>query len=163
MSTQYLVEWDSKNQQRRGEWRGDYSNFTKVETFLVSLKLKAIWGNLALNHSSLPLPLNTSFVQFGQVENIRGHLFEKIFLVCFSPLSPQAEKKEDYEHFVNHFQMYVSRTFIKAKKSVIWVEYPMSSKFYLSKRGRYFSQFIDKYLKIEEVKYPIHYLATFEN
>ena len=35
---------------------------------------------------------------------------------------------------------------------------PMSSKFHLSKRKRYVSQFINKYLKIEEVKYLIHYV-----
>ena len=34
----------------------------------------------------------------------------------------------------------------------------MSSKFHLSKLKRYFSQFIDKYLKIEEVKYLIYYV-----
>ena len=136
----------------------DYSNFTKGETFLVSQKQSAIWGNLTLHHSCLPLPKNTSFLQFGQVENIRGHLFDKIFLVCFSPLSPQAEQKEDDEHFANHLQMYVSRTFTKAKKSVICAEYPMSSKFHLSKWKTYFSQFIDKFLKIEEVEYLIHYV-----
>ena len=115
LSTQYLVVWGSKKQQRR-EWY--YSNFTKGETFLVSLKLSTIWGHLILHHSCLPLPDKTSFFQFGQVENIRGHLFEKIFLVCFSPLSPQAEQKEDDEHFANHLQMYINRTFTKAKSSV---------------------------------------------
>ena len=34
----------------------------------------------------------------------------------------------------------------------------MSSKFHLSKWKRYFSQFIDKFLKIEEVEYLIHYV-----
>ena len=105
-----------------------------------------------------PLPKKTSFLQFGQVENTQGHLFEKIFLICCSPLSPQAEWKEDDEHFANHLQMYVSRTLTKAKQFVIYAEYPMSSKFHLSKWKRYFSQFIDKYLKIEEVKYLIHYV-----
>ena len=100
----------------------------------------------------------SSFLQFGQVENIHGHLFEKIVLICFSPLSPQAEQKEDDEYFTNHLQMYVSRTFTKAKKSVICAEYPMSSKFHLSKWKTYFSQFIDKYLKIQEVEYLIHYV-----
>ena len=38
LSTQYLVVWGSKNCQRRG-W--DYSNFTKGEKFLVSLKQSA--------------------------------------------------------------------------------------------------------------------------
>ena len=124
--------------------------------FLVSLKLSAIWCNLTFYHSCLPLPKKTSFLQFGQVENIGGLLFEKIFLVCFSPLFPQAEQKEDDEHFVNLFQMYVSRTFTRTKNSVIYAEYPMSSKFHLSKWKRYFSHFIDKYLKIEEKEYLIH-------
>ena len=136
----------------------DYLNFTKGENVLVSLNLSAVWGNLTLNHSGLFLPKKTSFLQFGQVENICGLLFEKIFLVCFSPLSLQAEQKEDDEHFANHLQMYVSRTFTKAKKSVICAEYPMSSKFHLSKWKTYFSQFIDKFLKIEEVEYLIHYV-----
>ena len=34
----------------------------------------------------------------------------------------------------------------------------MTSKFHLSKWKTYFSQFIDKYLKIEEVEYLIHYV-----
>ena len=34
----------------------------------------------------------------------------------------------------------------------------MSSKFHLSKRKTYFSQFIDKFLKIEEVEYLIRYV-----
>ena len=46
--------------------------------------------------------------------------------------------------------MYVSKTFIKVKRSVLCAEYlPMSSKFHLSKWRTYFSQFIDKFLKIE--------------
>ena len=87
-----------------------------------------------------------------------GHLFEKMFLLCFSPLSLQAEQKENDEHFANanHLQMYVSGTFTKTKKSVICSEYTMSPKFHLSKWKTYFSQFIDKYLKIEEVEYLIH-------
>ena len=91
----------------------------------------------------------SSFLHFGQVENIHGTYLKKNFLICFSPLSLQAEQKEDDEHFANHLQMYVSRTFTKAKKSVICSEYPMSSKFHLSKWKSYFSQFIDKFLKIE--------------
>ena len=34
----------------------------------------------------------------------------------------------------------------------------MSWKFHLSERKTYFSQFIDKFLKIEEVEYLIHYV-----
>ena len=34
----------------------------------------------------------------------------------------------------------------------------MSSKFYLSKWKTYFFQYIDKFLKIEEVEYLIHYV-----
>ena len=142
-----------KKQQRR-EWIIQISQ--KEKLFQSHKKLSAIWGNLILHHPSLPLPKNT--FQFGQVENINGYLFEKIFLICFIPLYPQAEQKEDDEHFANHLQMYVSRTFPKPKKSVICAEYPMSSKFHLSKWKTYFSQFIDKFLKIEEVEYLIHYV-----
>ena len=42
----------------------------------------------------LPRPFEkrpSSFLQFGQVENKHGHLFEKIFLIFFIPLFPQAE------------------------------------------------------------------------
>ena len=102
----------SKKQQRRG-W--DYSNFTKGETSLVSLKLSAIWNNLTLHHSCLSLPKNTSFFQFGQLENICWHSLEKIFLVCFSPLSPHAGQKEVDEHFANHLQMYVGRPLLRPK------------------------------------------------
>ena len=45
-----------------------------------------------------------------------------------------------------------------AEKSVIFAEHPMSSKFHLSKWKTYFSQFIDKFLKIEEVEYLNHYV-----
>ena len=114
----------------------------KRRIFLVSLKLSAIWGNLTLHHSCLPLPKNTSFLQFGQVKNIHGYLFEKIFLVCFSLLSPQAEQKEADEQFANHLQIYVSRTFTKAKKSVICAEYPMSSKFHSSKLENIFHKLL---------------------
>ena len=70
----------------------------------------------------------------------------------------QAEQKDDDEHFVNHLQMYVSRTFTKTNKSVLCTEYPISSKFHLSKRKTDFSQFIDKFLKTAEVEYLIHYV-----
>ena len=63
LSTQYLVIWGSKKQQSRG-W--DYSNFTKEEHFLVSLKLSALWSNLTLHHSCLPLlkrPLSSSLAK----------------------------------------------------------------------------------------------------
>ena len=52
--------------------------------------------------------------------------------------------------------MYVSGTFSKTKKSVIYAEYPTSSKFHLFKWKTYFSKFIDKYLKIDEVEYLIY-------
>ena len=35
----------------------------------------------------------------------------------------KVEKKDD-EHFANHLQMYVSKTFTKANKSVLCAEYP---------------------------------------
>ena len=83
---------------------------------------------------------------------------KKIFLICFSPLFPQAEWKEDDEHFAKHLQMYISRTFTKAKKSRICAEHPMSSKLHLSKWKTYFSQFIEKFLKIEVAEYLILYV-----
>ena len=53
--------------------------------------------------------------------------------------------------------MYVSRNFTKTKKYVLCVEFPMNSKFHLSKWKTYFSQFTDTFWKIEEVEYLIHY------
>ena len=71
----------------------------------------------------------SSFLHFGQVENIHGNYLKKNFLICFSPLSPQAEQKEDVEYFANHLQMYVSKTFTKAIKSAYAEStHPMSSK-----------------------------------
>ena len=111
-----------------------------------------------MHHPSLLRPKKTSLFQFVQVENIHGHLFEKIFLICFCPLSPQTEQKEDDENFANHLQIYVSRTFTKAKKSTICAEYPVNSKFHVPKCKTYFPQFINKFLKIEEVEYIIYYV-----
>ena len=108
-----------------------------------------------MHHPSQPLP-KKSFL-FPSVW--LGREFTWAFvLFCFSPLSPQAEYKKDDEHFANHLQMYVSRTFTKAKKSVICAEYPMSSKFHLSKWKTYFSEFIERFLKIEEAEYLILYV-----
>ena len=87
----------------------------------------------------------------------KGETFFRNFLIWFSPLSPQAEQKQDDEQFVNDLQIYVSRTFTKAKRYVLSAEYPISSKFHLSKCKIYFFQFIDKFLKIEEVEHLIHY------
>ena len=83
---------------------------------------------------------------------------KKKFLVCFSPLFPQAEQREDAERFANYFQVHVSRTFTKAKNSGTCTKYPKSTKIYLSNWKIYFYQFIDKYLKIEEMEYLIHYV-----
>ena len=87
-----------KNSKGRG---GIIQISRKEKIFQSHKKLSAIWINLTLHHPSLPLPKKTSFLQFGQVENIHGHSFEKIFLICFSPLSPEAEQKENDEHFFN--------------------------------------------------------------
>ena len=83
---------------------------------------------------------------------------KKNFLICFSPLSPQAEKKEDGEHFDNHLQISVSRAFTKAKKSALCAEYPVSSKSHLPKWKKYFPQFIDKFSKTEDVEFLIRYV-----
>ena len=100
----------------------------------------------------------SSFLHFGQLVNIHGHLFEK--KTSWFVLAPYAHRqsRKDDEHFANHPQIYVSKTFTKTKISVLCAEYPVSSKFYLSKWKTYFSQFIDKFLKIEEVEYLIHYV-----
>ena len=52
--------------------------------------------------------------------------------------------------------MYVSRTF-KAK-NMQYVQNPNELRILLSEWKTYFSQFIDKFLKIEEVEYLIHYV-----
>ena len=75
-----------------------------------------------------------------------GTYLKKSFWFVLVPYPPQVEQKKDDEHLSNELQMYVSKM------------YPMSSKFHLSKQKTYFSQFIDKYLKIEEVEYLIHYV-----
>ena len=144
---------------KNSKGRGGIIQISQEEKLFQShKKLSGNWGNLTLHHPSLSLPKQTSFLQLVQVENIHGLLFQKIFLICFSPLSPQVEQKEDDKYFANHLHMYVSRTFTKAKKSLIFTKYSVSSKFHLSKWKTYFSQFIDKFLKIEEVEYIIHYV-----
>ena len=103
--------------------------------FLGSQKTKCYLGVIS-PCTILPCPFHktsSSLFQFGQVENKREHLLEKIFLICFSLLSLQAEQKEHDEDFAHHLQLYVSRTVTKAKKSVMCPEYPMSSKLHLSK------------------------------
>ena len=51
---------------------------TKGETFLVSQKLRAIWGNLTLYHPSLPLSKKTFlFPSFWPGKKYTWHLFEK--------------------------------------------------------------------------------------
>ena len=77
--------------------------------------------------------------------------------MCFRTLSPQTQQKEDDEHFANHLQMSVG-PLLRAKNYAICPEYPMSSKFDLSKWKTYFSQFIDKFLNNEELEYLIHYV-----
>ena len=55
--------------------------------------------------------------------------------------------------------MYVSRTFAIAKKSVLCVEYPSNEiKIPFIQMENIFSQFIDKFFKIEEVEYVVHYV-----
>ena len=61
-------------------------------------------------------------------------------------------------YFEINLHWLLSRTFTKAKKFVLCAEYPMSSKSHLSKWKTYFSQFIEKFLKIQEVEYLINYV-----
>ena len=154
LSTQHLLVKGSKKQQRR--W--DYSNVIKGETFLVYVISGVISPCI-----TLPCPFQKGpsfFLHFGQAENIHStYLKKKNFLICFSPLSPQAEQKEDDEHFANHLQMYVMRPLLRPKNLYYSQNtHPISSKFHLSKWKTYFPQFIDKFFKIEEVEYLIHYV-----
>ena len=123
--------------------------------------MSAVWLNLTLHHRSLPSPKNTFVFHsvWASCQYPRALIWrKKNFLIWFSLLFPQEEWKEDDEHFANHVQIYVSRTSPKAKISALCAEYPMSWKLHLSERKTYFSQFIDKFLKIEEVEYLIHYV-----
>ena len=86
-------------------WDGTIQILQKEKFVQSHKKLSVTWGNLILYHPFLSLPNQISFFQIVQVGNIRGHLFEKRFLISFSPLSPQVEQKEDDEHFSNHLQM----------------------------------------------------------
>ena len=122
LSTYYLVVRGSKKQQKRG-W--DYSNITNGETFLALFGVISPCTSLTCPFQKRPY----SFLQFGQVETIHGHLHEKKLPDLFYPLFLQAEQKEDDEHFANHLQMYVRRTIAKLKKSVLCAEYSMISKF----------------------------------
>ena len=56
----------------------------------------------------------------------------------------QAELKENDEHFANHLQMYVSKTFTKAKKSVLCAEYPSNELKIL-------------FIQIENIFFPIYW------
>ena len=76
----------------------DYSNFTKGETFLVSLKLSAIWGNLTSHYSCLLLPKKSSFLQFGQAENV--HAGADLGLLQY----PRWSKTISYYHKTLHLE-----------------------------------------------------------
>ena len=90
-----------KKQQRSG-WI--IKILQKEKLFQSHKKLSAIWGNLTLYLPSLSLSKKTFL--FPSVWPSTQRIY-----MALSPLSPQAEQKEDDEHFANHLQMYVSRTF----------------------------------------------------
>ena len=56
----------------------------------------------------------------------------------------QAELKENDEHFANHLQMHVSKTFTKAKKSILCAEYPSNELKIL-------------FIQIENIFFPIYW------
>ena len=105
LSTQHLIV--PKGALKNSKGRGGIIQISQKEKLLKShKKLRAIWGNLTLYHPSLLLSKKTFlFPSFWLSREYKWHLFEKNFLICFRPLSPQAEWKEDDEHFVNHLQM----------------------------------------------------------
>ena len=117
----YVVVWGSKNNTK---WVGLPKFHKRRNFFSVLKKLSAIWSNLTLHHLSLSLSFSLAKYRICMSTYVK-----KIFLICFSPLFPQAEQKEDDEHFASHLQIYLSRTFTKTRK----------------------------FLKIEEVEYLIHY------
>ena len=69
-------------------------------------------------------------------------LFTQHLIVWGSKI--QAELKEDDEHFANHLQMYVSKTFTKTKKSVLCAEYPSNELKIL-------------FIQIENIFFPIYW------
>ena len=79
---------------------GDYSIFIKGETFLVSLKLSAIRGNITLHHSCLPLPKNTSFLQFPKQRIYVGTYLKKSFWFVLVPYPHRQSRKSIMNTFL---------------------------------------------------------------
>ena len=104
----HSTQWDGVLKQSRGG-DGIIQISQKEKLFQSHKKLSASWDNLTILPCIILLCLfqkrPSSFLQFGQVETIHGHLSGKIFLICFSLLSPQAESKEDNEHFCSYPQI----------------------------------------------------------
>ena len=111
-----------------------------------------------MHHSCLSLSNKTSFFQFRQVENIHGYLKKSFrFVLVPYPHRQSTKRMMNFLLIISRCMQAVGPLLAKAKKSLICAKYPMSSKFYLLKWKRYFSQFIGKYLKIEQVEYLFHY------
>ena len=163
LSTQHLIVRGSQNSKGGG---GIIQISQKEKLFFSPIKNYALFGVIS-PCITLPCPFQkrpSSFLHFGKVENIHDAYLKKIFdflrqtLICFRPLSPQAEYKEDDEHFAKHLQIYV-RPLLRPKDPYYAQNtHPMSSKFHLTEWKSYFSQFTDKFFKIEEVEYLIHYV-----
>ena len=49
---------------------------------------------------------------------------------------------------------------MKVKNPVVCAKFPTGSKFHFSQRKIYFTEFIDKFLKFEEMKYTIHHVKS---
>ena len=52
----------------------------------------------------------------------------------------------------------ISRAFPKVKSSVVRAKFPVCSKFHFSQWKTYYSKFIDKFLKFEEIEYLNHHV-----
>ena len=141
LSTQHLIVRGSKNSKGGS---GIIEISQKEKLFKFHKKLSAIWGNLTLYHPSMPLS-KKNFL-FPSVWPSREYIWH-----LGSPLSPQEEQKKDDEPFANHLQMYVSKTSTKAKKPALGSEHPSNElKIILFiQMENIFSQFIDKFLKIQ--------------
>ena len=87
--THHLIVRGSKKQQRRGV---GLFKFHKRRNFFSLLKTTGYISPCI----TLPCPVQkrpSSFLHFGQLENIHGTYLNKNFLICFSSLSPQSRKR----------------------------------------------------------------------
>ena len=113
---------------------------------------------------TLPCPFQKKtflFLSFWPIREYNGTYLQKNFLICFSPLSPQSRKR------MMNTLLLISRCMkvrpLLRPKTLYYAQntHPISSKFHLSKWKTYFSQIVDKFFKIEDLEYLIHYVKFY--